>query len=107
VRHASDSEASKTMTIATLGIGRLTTQERIDLIGKLWDSLSAEDIQLTPAQESELAQRIAAFDLAHDDLAWAKPYVDEAIAQVERGEVMTLDEHNARMDALMKKLGAT
>ena len=34
-----------------------------------------------------------------DDLAWAKPYVDEAIADVARGDVMTLAEHEARIDA--------
>jgi antitoxin ParD1/3/4 len=31
-----------------------------------------------------------------DDLAWAKPYVDEARAAVARGDVVTLDEHKAR-----------
>ncbi|MBI1867623.1 MAG: hypothetical protein HYS06_04920 [Methylocystis sp.] len=34
-----------------------------------------------------------------DDLAWAKPYVDEALAEVARGDVMTLEEHEARNDA--------
>ncbi len=34
-----------------------------------------------------------------DDLAWAKPYVDEALADVARGAVMTLDEHEARTEA--------
>jgi antitoxin ParD1/3/4 len=32
-----------------------------------------------------------------DDLAWAKPLVDEARAAVARGEVMSLEEHQARM----------
>jgi antitoxin ParD1/3/4 len=31
-----------------------------------------------------------------DDLAWAKPYVDEARAAVALGDVLTLDEHKAR-----------
>jgi antitoxin ParD1/3/4 len=31
-----------------------------------------------------------------DDLSWAKPYVDEALAAVARGDVMTLDEHKRR-----------
>jgi antitoxin ParD1/3/4 len=31
-----------------------------------------------------------------DDLAWAKPYVDEARAAVACGDVLTLDEHKAR-----------
>jgi antitoxin ParD1/3/4 len=34
-----------------------------------------------------------------DDLAWAKPHVDEALADVARGDVMTLDEHEARATA--------
>jgi antitoxin ParD1/3/4 len=34
-----------------------------------------------------------------DDLAWAKPYVDAALADVARGDVITLDEHEARNDA--------
>ena len=39
-----------------------------------------------------------------DDLAWAKPYVDEALAAVDRGEVMTLEEHKARMAARLAAL---
>ena len=31
-----------------------------------------------------------------DDLAWAKPYIDEARVAVARGDVLTLDEHKAR-----------
>ncbi len=34
-----------------------------------------------------------------DDLAWAKPLVDEALAASERGEVMSLEEHRARNKA--------
>jgi len=32
-----------------------------------------------------------------DDLAWAKPAVDEAIAAVERSAVIPVDEHRARI----------
>ncbi|MGZ3305309.1 MAG: hypothetical protein ACXU8U_05555 [Asticcacaulis sp.] len=31
-----------------------------------------------------------------DDMAWAKPYFDEGIADVARGDVLTIDEHRAR-----------
>lgn len=89
---------------AALDIAQLTVKERLDLIGELWDSLTADDVTLTAEQQAELAQRIAAFDVAHDDLAWAKPYIDEAIAEVERGEVLTHEEHNAGMDALLGRL---
>jgi antitoxin ParD1/3/4 len=76
-------------------------------------------ITLTPEQQEWLAAHVAAGDFAsvedaarqlideriaereieNDDMAWAKPYVDEALAQVERGEVITLEEHEARNDA--------
>jgi antitoxin ParD1/3/4 len=43
----------------------------------------------------------------NDDLSWAKPYVDEALASLARGEGMTLEEHRkrtaARLAALKKK----
>ncbi|MET3910584.1 putative addiction module component (TIGR02574 family) [Bradyrhizobium sp. S3.3.6] len=48
--------------MATLDISRLTPKERLDLIGELWDSLSAADVQLTPAQVTELDRRLATFD---------------------------------------------
>ena len=35
-----------------------------------------------------------------DDLAWAKPLIEEAEAEIARGDVMTLEEHLARTDAL-------
>jgi len=46
-------------------------------------------------------ERIAAHELEKsddmaDDMAWAKPYVDEGLAAVERGDVITLEEHKAR-----------
>ena len=38
---------------------------------------------------------IADLGLVDDDFAWAKPLVDEALAEVERGEVVSLEEHEA------------
>jgi antitoxin ParD1/3/4 len=43
-----------------------------------------------------IAERMA---IEADDLAWAKPYVDEARAAVARGEVLTLEEAVADMRA--------
>ena len=40
-----------------------------------------------------------------DDMAWAKPLVDEALAEIERGEGISLEEFEARMDARMAALG--
>ena len=55
----------------TLDISRLSPKERLDLIGELWDSLTTEEVQLTPAQERELERRIASFD---DDAKNAIPW---------------------------------
>lgn len=49
--------------MATLDISRLTPKERLDLIGELWDSLSAADVRLTSAHEAELERRLASFDV--------------------------------------------
>jgi putative addiction module component (TIGR02574 family) len=50
--------------MATFDIARLTPQERLDLIGELWDSLSGEDVRLAPVQDAELTRRMASFDAA-------------------------------------------
>ena len=55
----------------TLDISRLSSKERLGLIGELWDSLTAEEVQLTPAQERELVRRLATFD---DDAKTATPW---------------------------------
>ena len=39
-----------------------------------------------------------------DDLAWAKPYVDEALAELARGEGITLEEHKRRNAARLAAL---
>jgi putative addiction module component (TIGR02574 family) len=53
--------------MTTVDIARLTPQERLDLIGKLWDSLSSEDIHLTAKQERELDRRMSSFDTDMQD----------------------------------------
>jgi len=74
------------------------------------------DITLTPEQEAWLQARVASGDFAsvedaarqlideriaeraveeNDDLAWAKPYVDEALADIDRGDLLSLEEHEA------------
>ncbi|BDV35975.1 hypothetical protein [Methylocystis iwaonis] len=50
-------------------------------------------------------QRIAELATVYeDDMAWAKPLVDEARAAVARGDVLTLDEHRARNAARLTAL---
>jgi putative addiction module component (TIGR02574 family) len=59
--------------MATLDISRLTPKERLDLISELWDSLSATDVQLTPAQQAELDRRLATFDAdRRDAIPWGE-----------------------------------
>lgn len=82
-------------------------------------------LSLTPEQQAWLDARVASGDFLSveeaarqlieeriaereaeesDDLAWAKPYVDEALASVERGEGLTLEEHRARNAARLAAL---
>ena len=82
-------------------------------------------ISLTPEQQAWIAAHVARGDFSSiedavrqlideriaeraaqesDDLAWAKPYVDEALAEVERGEFLTLDEHRVRNAARLVAL---
>jgi antitoxin ParD1/3/4 len=70
-------------------------------------------ISLKPEQEAWLKAHVESGDFASieeavqqlideriaeevDDLAWAKPFVDEAQAASARGDVITLDEHKSR-----------
>ena len=41
---------------------RLTQSERLALISQLWDSLEADDLRLTAAQEAELDERLETLD---------------------------------------------
>ncbi len=57
--------------MSELDINSLTPQERLDLIGRLWDSLDQEDVSLTPALEAELARRMQSFDTdAKSAVSW-------------------------------------
>jgi antitoxin ParD1/3/4 len=49
-------------------------------------------------------ERIAERLIEDDDPAWAKPLVDQAIAEVERGEDISLEEHKARNAARLAAL---
>ena len=42
-------------------VARLSAQERLDLIGQLWDSLTDDEVAATPAQKAELDRRLASF----------------------------------------------
>jgi antitoxin ParD1/3/4 len=81
-------------------------------------------ITLTPDQEAGLAALVAAGNFAsveeaarvllderlaerqieNDDFAWAKPLIDQAETDIARGNVLTLEEHRARMTARLAAL---
>jgi putative addiction module component (TIGR02574 family) len=52
--------------MTAIDISRLSAQERLDLIGELWDSLDDAEIPVTIDQAAELDRRLAKAD---DDLA--------------------------------------
>jgi antitoxin ParD1/3/4 len=53
------------------------------------------------AARALLDERLAERQLEGDDLEWAKPLVDEGLAALERGESISLEEHDARIEALL------
>jgi len=78
-------------------------------------------ITLPPDQQKWLEEQVAAgrfpsvddavavavadlMEIAGDDLAWAKPYVDEARLAAARGEVVALDDALADIDAHLATL---
>jgi antitoxin ParD1/3/4 len=59
--------------------------------------ISGHFASIEEAARALLDERLAELGrIDDDDMAWAKPLVDEARAAVARGEVMTLEEHRAR-----------
>ena len=46
----------------TRDYSHLSARERIDLIGEIWDSIDAEAVPLTVAQEAGLDRRLATLD---------------------------------------------
>ncbi|MBG0795101.1 hypothetical protein IYY11_17245 [Methylocystis sp. H62] len=49
-------------------------------------------------------ERIVERELEKDDLAWAKPLVEEGLAALDRGEIISLEEHKARNAARLAAL---
>ena len=41
-------------------------------------------------------ERIADREFDNDDLSWAKPFVDDGLAALDRGEFISLEEYKAR-----------
>ncbi len=49
-------------------------------------------------------ERIA--EESDDDMVWAKPYFDEGMADIARGDVITIEEHRARNKARLAAIQA-
>ena len=50
------------LTITHDEITRLSPEERLTLIGELWDSLDPVDVPVTPTQRAELRRRLDTFE---------------------------------------------
>lgn len=50
-----------------LDFSRLTIEERLDLIGEIWDSIDRDAVPLTKAQATEIDRRVALLDAAPGD----------------------------------------
>lgn len=61
-------------------------------------SVEAGARQLIGERIAELAQ---GEDDAPDDMAWAKPYIDEGLEALDRGDFVSLEEHKAHNAALL------
>lgn len=82
-------------------------------------------ITLTPSQEEWIRDRVASGAFAsiedaarqliddriaeirlleNDDMAWAKPFVDEAREAVARGDILTAEEHRSRNEKRLSVL---
>lgn len=48
--------------MAAIDFSHLSPQERLDLIGEIWDSLSPATVPVTRAQEAEIKRRLATLD---------------------------------------------
>ena len=57
-------------TVKSLGIDRLTRDERLALVQEIWDTIAGEPTEtlLTDGQRDELARRVAEDDAAPDDV---------------------------------------
>ena len=60
------------VTLSLDDIDQLSADERLALIGRLWDSLADADVPLADAQRAELEDRLASFERERSQVVtWA------------------------------------
>ncbi len=65
---------------------------------------SGDFTSIDEAARQLIDERIVERELEEDDMAWAKPFVDEGLAALERGDVVSGEEYVRRMDGLLASL---
>jgi putative addiction module component (TIGR02574 family) len=62
--------AEMSVSLKSLGIDRLSVEERLALVEELWDSIaeSTGELPLTEAQQAELERRLAEHEAHPDDV---------------------------------------
>lgn len=73
-------------TIETLGIDRLSIEDRLSLLNAIWDSISEQEAGSlpTPAQRRELDRRLAEHEASPDDVIPWERIKAEALARFRR-----------------------
>jgi putative addiction module component (TIGR02574 family) len=73
-------------TLSSLGIDRLSREERLVLVQEIWDSIAAEQSAplLTEAQRQELERRVAEDDAAPDDVIPWEQVKAETLARLKQ-----------------------
>jgi putative addiction module component (TIGR02574 family) len=75
-----------TAAVKDLGIDRMSVDDRLDLMNRIWDSLAAESDRsyLTDAQRSELERRLADHEATPDDVVPWDQVKAEALERMAR-----------------------
>ena len=73
-------------TMQSLGIDRLSVEDRLALVQEIWDSIAAspEQVPLTDAQKQELQRRLDAHAANPNDVVPWETVRDEALARFRR-----------------------
>ena len=71
-------------TAQSLGIDKLSVEERLQLVGEIWDTIAADVGQgpLTEVQKQEIDRRLAAFRAGPDSAISWEQVEAEALAQL-------------------------